>query len=184
MLLFWERGYDTVSIRDLTGAMGISPPSLYAAFTDKETLFAEAVDAYAGKYGGYIEESMVDGRTAREAVTRLLTRAAHQQTLPGRPAGCLILDGATNHTVASAPIVARLRARRCDTAAMIERRILVDIESGVLPASTDPHWLATFVMTVWRGLSQLARDGRDRDDLEGAVAIAMTAWPDDNHDEP
>ena len=64
MVLFWERGYDTVSIRDLTDAMGITPPSLYAAFTDKQTLFEEAVDAYAHRYGSYILESLETEPTA------------------------------------------------------------------------------------------------------------------------
>ncbi len=177
MLLFWERGYDTVSIRDLTGAMGITPPSLYAAFTDKQTLFEEAVDSYAHRYGGYIEEAFGTEPDAYRAVRHLLTGAAIQQTLPGRPAGCLILDGATNHTSASEGVAASLRARRARTAGLIEDRIRSDVEHGALPAGTDAHALATFSVAVWQGLSQLARDGYGRQDLEGVVAAAMTAWP-------
>ena len=177
MLLFWERGYDTVSIRDLTDAMGITPPSLYAAFTDKQTLFEEAVDAYGHRYGSYIRESLETEPTAYRAVRSLLSGAAVQQTLPGRPSGCLILNGATNHTVASEHVAAGLRARRTQTTALIDRRIRADIEQGELPAGTDAGALALFTATVWQGLSQLARDGHDRKDLERAVAVAMTAWP-------
>lgn len=177
MLLFWERGYDTVSIRDLTAAMGITPPSLYAAFTDKQTLFEEAVDTYAHRYGNYIREAIETEPTAYQAVQRLLTQAAIQQTLPGRPAGCLILNGATNHTTASESVADGLRARRADTAAMIEGTIRTDIERRKLPAETDAHALATFTVTVWQGLSQLARDGRRRQDLDSVVATAMAAWP-------
>lgn len=177
MLLFWERGYDTVSIRDLTDAMGITPPSLYAAFTDKKTLFEEAVEAYAHRYGSYVQEAIEAEPTAYRAVRRLLTQAAIHQTLPGRPAGCLILNGATNHTVDSEPIAANLRARRAQTASLIEGLIRADIERAELPAETDGHALATFSVAVWQGLSQLARDGHDRNDLEGVVAAAMTTWP-------
>lgn len=177
MLLFWDRGYDTVSIRDLTDAMGITPPSLYAAFTDKQTLFEEAVEAYAHRYGSYVQESLETEPTAYRAVRSLLTGAAVQQTLPGRPSGCLILNGATNHTVASENVAAGLRARRTETTTLIERKIRADIEHGDLPAGTDARALATFTATVWQGLSQLARDGRSRRDLESAVAVAMTVWP-------
>ncbi len=177
MLLFWERGYDTVSIRDLTDAMGITPPSLYAAFTDKQTLFEEAVDTYAHRYGSYIQEATETEPTAYRAVRRLLTQSAIKQTLPGHPAGCLILNGATNHTAASEKVAAGLRARRAETAALIERMIRTDIERGELPPETDAHALATFAVTVWQGLSQLARDGHDRQDLENVVATAMTTWP-------
>jgi len=177
MLLFWERGYDTVSIRDLTEAMGITPPSLYAAFTDKQTLFEEAVEVYAHRYGGYIREALESEPTAYRAVRSLLTGAAAQQTLPGRPSGCLILNGATNHTAASEGVAAGLRARRAETTAQIDRKIRADIEAGELPAETDVPALANFAATVWQGLAQLARDGRDRRDLESAVAVAMAAWP-------
>ena len=177
MLLFWERGYDTVSIRDLTDAMGITPPSLYAAFTDKQTLFEEAVEAYAHRYGGYIREALETEPTAYRAVRSLLAGAAIQQTLPGLPSGCLILNGATNHTVASAQVADGLRARRAETDALIERKIRADIDAGELPSETNAHALATFATTVWQGLAQLARDGHDRRSLESAVAVAMAAWP-------
>lgn len=176
MLLFWERGYDTVSTRDLTEAMGITPSSLYAAFTDKETLFTEAVEVYARRYGGYIAEA-AEEPTAYRAVRRLLTRSAAQQTRPGHPPGCLILNGATNHTPASTPVAAGLRARRAETAAMIERKIRCDIDRGELPPDTDAHRLTMYAVTIWQGLSQLARDGHTRSELDQAAALAMTAWP-------
>lgn len=180
MLLFWERGYDTVSIRDLTDAMGISPPSLYAAFNDKQTLFEEAVDTYAHRYGSYIQEAIETEPTAYRAVRRLLTQSAIQQTLPGRPAGCLILNGATNHTSASETVAESLRARRAQIATLIEGMIRTDIGRGALPPETNAHTLTTFFMAVWQGLSQLARDGHDRQDLESVVATAMTTWPTGN----
>ncbi|RKS04836.1 TetR family transcriptional regulator [Nocardiopsis sp. Huas11] len=177
MLLFWERGYETVSIRDLTEAMGITAPSLYAAFTDKRTLFEEAVEAYAHRYGGYIEEAVEAGSTARLAVRRLLEQAAVQHTLPDRPPGCLILNGAADRTPASEAVAANLRARRARTAALIEARIRADVACGALPPETDAHALATFSAGVWQGLSRLARDGHGRQDLESVVATAMRAWP-------
>src|SRR4051812_12815037 len=53
MHVFWERGYEAASIADLTAAMGITPPSLYTAFGDKEHLFLEAIEAYGNGPGGF-----------------------------------------------------------------------------------------------------------------------------------
>lgn len=157
--------------------MGIVASSLYNAFTSKQALFEEAVEVYAQRYGGYIQESLDGEPDARRAVTQLLTRAAQQQTLPDRPAGCLIINGATNHTPAAAEVATGLRTRRAHVARLIEQKIQADIDSGDLPASTDARHLAAYVVSVWQGLSLLARDGANREDLEAAAAIAMASWP-------
>ncbi|MFK0042232.1 TetR/AcrR family transcriptional regulator [Paenarthrobacter sp. NPDC090517] len=177
MLLFWERGYDAVSVRDLTAVMGIASPSLYGAFTGKETLFLEAVEVYASQYGSYIQEAIDDEPTAYRVVERFLLQSAIQSTLMGRPAGCLILNGATNYTPGSEGVAERLRQRRADTVARIEQVIAIDVAKGELPEETDSGSLAAFTATVWQGLAQLARDGRPRRDLESAVSMAMQAWP-------
>jgi AcrR family transcriptional regulator len=49
MLLFWRHGYEATSVAELTAAMGITPPSLYAAFGDKQGLFLAAVRRYVGE---------------------------------------------------------------------------------------------------------------------------------------
>lgn len=177
MLLFWARGYDAVGTRDLAEAMGIVAPSLYNTFTSKQALFEEAVEAYARRYGGYIAESIDGEPDARRAVEMLLTRAVRAQTLPGRPAGCLIISGATNHAPAAAEVAAGLRARRAHVADLIEKKIQIDIDRGVLPEGTHAGHLATYVVSVWQGLSLQARDGAGREDLEAAASRAMAAWP-------
>lgn len=176
MLLFWKRGYDTVSVNQLTEAMGINPPSLYGTFTDKRALFEEAVDAYARRYGGYIDEALKQP-DAYGAVQHLLTQAAERCTLPGRPAGCLILSGATNHSNGSAEIAANLRERRSWVEARIESLISADIDAGILPHQTDARALAAYVAVVWAGLSTAARDGHAREQLLNVACHAMNAWP-------
>ncbi len=177
MLLFWERGYDAVATRDLTGAMGIAAPSLYHAFTSKRALFEEAVEVYGQRYGGYIDDALQNEPDARSAVAALLLGAVRQQTLPGHPHGCLIISGATNYSPASAEIAAGLRERRAHTAARIAEKIRADIAAGTLPRETDAQHLSTFAVSVWHGLALLARDGAARADLEAAAGTAMQAWP-------
>lgn len=177
MLLFWERGYDAVATRDLTEAMGIAAPSLYHAFTNKRALFEEAVELYGRRYGGYIEEALQGEPDSRSAVARLLLGAVHQQTLPGRPPGCLIISGATNYSPASAEVAAGLRARRAATGAQIAEKVRADVAAGVLPPATDADQLATYAVSVWNGLALLARDGASRENLDAAARTAMQAWP-------
>lgn len=175
MDLFWRRGYDTVGIKDLTATLGISDSSLYAAFGSKSALFAEVVNEYAQRYGGYTEEAAT-AVTAREAAEILLRNAALQQTAPERPHGCLIVDGATNHLPASAPIAADLRRRRDSVTAMIEEKAEADIAEGALLGDVSARTRALHVTAVWEGNAHLARDGASRAELLGVVDLALQCW--------
>ncbi|MGW1928619.1 TetR/AcrR family transcriptional regulator [Streptomyces sp. NPDC001919] len=174
-LAFWEHGYETTSVADLTRAMGISAPSLYAAFGDKRTLFEEVVEAYAGSYGAYGGRAFAEEATARGAVGRVLAEAAELFTEPGLPRGCLMISAATN---CSTPEVEEtLRERRNRNLATFETRICQDVAAGELPADTDARALARFSGAVLQGMSQQARDGATREELAAVAAAAMLAWP-------
>ncbi|WP_445056187.1 TetR/AcrR family transcriptional regulator, partial [Streptomyces griseus] len=86
-LTFWEQGYEATSIADLTRVMGIAAPSLYAAFGDKRTLFAEVVETYADLFGGFGDRAMAEEPTARRGFARMLREAAAEYTADGRPHG-------------------------------------------------------------------------------------------------
>ena len=90
--VFWERGYEGTSIADLTEAMGINPPSLYAAFGNKETLFREALDRYEARRDEIMAEAFA-APTAREAMTRLLEGTADRLSDKDKPRGCLMVQG-------------------------------------------------------------------------------------------
>ncbi|MFC5146331.1 TetR/AcrR family transcriptional regulator [Streptomyces aureoversilis] len=177
MKAFWEHGYEAVSISDLTRAMDIKAPSLYAAFGDKRTLFEEAIEAYVRNYGVFTAKALAEAPTARSAADRLLHEAAVAHTLPGLPRGCMIISAATNCTEQSAEVVAALQERRNKGVAFIESRIAADVAAGVLPADTDAHHLAVYTGAVLQGMSQQARDGADRATLEAVADVAMRAWP-------
>ncbi|MEV0370199.1 TetR/AcrR family transcriptional regulator [Streptomyces sp. NPDC050636] len=174
---FWEQGYEATSISDLTRAMGISAPSLYAAFGDKRALFDEVVAEYGRLYGGFLSRAVAEEPTARRGVERALREAAAEYTQPGRPRGCLVISAALNTGPASAEVAASLREMRLSTVREIERSIRADIASGELPADTDASALAHYVGAVVQGMSQQSRDGADRPTLEGIAAVAMEAWP-------
>ncbi|QIJ66730.1 TetR/AcrR family transcriptional regulator [Streptomyces sp. JB150] len=175
IMAFWERGYEATSVSDLTRAMGIGAPSLYAAFGDKRALFDEVVEVYGARYGSFAARALAEEPTARAAVRRLLREAAAEYTAPGRPHGCLVVHAATNCT--SPEVEQALRERRNANIAAIESRIRADIATGELPPGTDAAALARHTGAMIQGMSQQARDGASRAELEALAEIAMTIWP-------
>ncbi|MFE2418317.1 TetR/AcrR family transcriptional regulator [Streptomyces hokutonensis] len=175
VLAFWEHGYEATSVSDLTRAMGIGAPSLYAAFGDKQALFAEVVEEYGTRYGSFADRALAEEPTARAAVARILREAAAEYTAPGRPHGCLVIHAATNCTTPE--VEESLRMRRNANLAAFERRIAADIAEGELPADLDAAALARHAGAVVQGMSQQARDGASRTELEALAEIAMTIWP-------
>ncbi|WP_375165102.1 TetR/AcrR family transcriptional regulator [Streptomyces sp.] len=174
-MAFWEHGYETTSVSDLTRAMGISAPSLYAAFGDKRTLFEEVVETYAVSYGAYGGRALAEEETARAGIGRLLSEAAELFTEPGHPRGCLMISAAVN---CSTPEVEEsLRARRNANLASFEARIRRDVERGALPPDTDAAALARLSGAVLQGMSQQARDGAEKEELAAVARLAMRAWP-------
>ncbi|MFD9406635.1 TetR/AcrR family transcriptional regulator [Streptomyces sp. NPDC059989] len=175
MRAFWERGYEATSIADLTSTLGISAPSLYAAFGDKRKLFDEVVVVYGGRYGDFASVALAEEPTAEAAVRRVLHEAAEIYTDPAHPPGCMVISAAVNTT--SAEVAEALRERRAASLAMFESRIRADIATGALPADTDARELARYAGAVLQGMSQQSRDGATREELEAVAARAMLAWP-------
>jgi AcrR family transcriptional regulator len=177
MQVFWRQGYEATSLADLTAAMGINPPSLYAAFGDKERLFLEAVDRYESCHRGSAADGSLFGEepTARGAIEHLLRDAVDELVRPGQPHGCMLMTAATNCSAES--IQSALAERRARSKSLIRKRIAKGIAAGELPSGTDAGALAEFYTTVLAGMSMQARDGATRKSLEATVAAALRAWP-------
>lgn len=177
VLAFWEHGFEGTSIADLTAAMGINPPSMYAAFGDKRALFQEAVSRYLEVYGRFVRLAFEEEPTARGSVERLLLDAARRYTDRSHPAGCLINSGAMTASPRALDVQRTLRKVRLANRRLLERRITEGIESGELPADTQPKPLAQFFAATVQGMSLQARDGASRADLEDIAELALRAWP-------
>jgi AcrR family transcriptional regulator len=175
IMAFWERGYEATSVSDLTRVMDIGAPSLYAAFGDKRTLFEEVVSVYDARYAAFADRALAEEPTARAAVERTLREAARAYTAPDRPQGCLIAHAATNCT--NPEVAESLRARRNAMVSAFESRIRADVTAGELPSGTDARALARHTGAVVHGMSQQARDGASREELEAVAKIAMAIWP-------
>ena len=176
MEVFWRKGYDATSISDLTEAMGINPPSLYAAFGDKERLYLEAVEFYRVERGEHVREVLASEPTARGAIERALKEAVNEFVRRDSPAGCL-LTMSTGCSSVSLGVQQTLAKKRSMARERIRDRIQRGIEDGDVPASADPLALAEFVTTIFAGMAMHARDGASRKALLATVDNAMRAFP-------
>ncbi len=176
MLAFWRNGYETTSVADLTAAMGITPPSLYAAFGDKRRLFLEAMRRYAGD-PAELDRSLAGAPTARDAARAMLEAAATAFTGEATPKGCLLASAAASGSHEAADVRAAIAGVRQDVARRLVARIDQDVAAGALPGTTDAAGLSDLVIAVVQGMSVLARDGVARERLLALADRSMLAWP-------
>jgi AcrR family transcriptional regulator len=175
MEVFWERGYEGASINDLTAAMGINSPSLYAAFGSKEALFREAIELYTGLEGSITERALREEPTTHAAIERMLRENAREYADPTTPTGCMIVLGATSWTD-NEDVRRYLSTYRSEAREQLRRRFERGLAEGDVPASADPAALAAFYYTVLEGLSIQARDGVSHEALETVIDGALAAW--------
>ncbi|RAO30841.1 hypothetical protein PSN13_04405 [Micromonospora saelicesensis] len=175
MEVFWRQGYEGASVSDLSEAMGINKPSLYAAFGSKEELFRKAVALYAEKDMGYARDAFAQP-TAYEVVATLLRENVVAVTRTDRPAGCLSIQGGTSCSTENAPIAGFLAASRLGGEGALADRLARAVAEGDLPAHADPVALARFVMIVTEGQAVHAAAGVSREDLRQAAEIALAGF--------
>jgi AcrR family transcriptional regulator len=174
--VFWQKGYEGASICDLTAAMGINPPSLYAAFGNKETLFRKALDRYEAVRDQIMAEAFA-APTARKAMQRLLEGTADRLSDKRNPTGCLLVQGALSWGEECEAIKRDLAARRAAGEVLIRERLKRARREGDLPADADPATLARFVSTIMQGMAVQAGGGAGRKELRAIADTALRAWP-------
>ena len=175
MFAFWEHGYEGTSVSMLTSAMGINPPSLYSAFGGKEGLFFATIDRYLATRGDFMDRAFAEESHAAKLISRLLYDAASHYTDESCPGGCLIISSAVGVTDANQSIGDRLRDMRNANVALLSERISENIADGILPPSWEPVDVAEFVGVVVQGMSQRARDGATRRQLEHVAGMALAS---------
>lgn len=176
MLVFWRVGYERATLTELTQAMGINRPSLYAAFGNKEELFRKALARYAEGPSGY-EAAALAQPTAREVALALLRGGVALQTQPDLPHGCLAVLSAPSNADESSPIGKALIEAREAGEDVVRARFERAQAEGDLPPDADPADLAAFVRTLVYGLTVKAAGGATREELERVIERAMVAWP-------
>ena len=174
MEVFWDHGYEATSVSDLTTAMGINSPSLYAAFGSKEQLFREAVAHYDQTEGAAAAAALRELPTARESIAEVLRHNVIAFTEPDQPPGCMIVLAAC--TDRSQTVHDHLADWRLALEKDFAERITRGIADGDVPAVADAEAVAAFYNTVNHGMAIQARDGADRTKLSAIAEAAIAAW--------
>jgi AcrR family transcriptional regulator len=174
MEVFWRHGYEGATIAQLTEAMGINPPSLYACFGNKEGLLKAALDRYTKLRGVWMDE-VVAAPTARAVAERMLMGIADKQTDPANPPGCLLVQGGIACGTGSENVPFELAARRAQNEDQLRERFVRAKAEGDLKPSSDPAALARYVSAVSVGMGVMASSGSDREALQQVASVAVQA---------
>lgn len=174
--VFWRNGYEGASLADLTEAMGINRPSLYAVFGNKEALFHKALERYTNIKSRLFDDAL-SAPTSREAMERLLMGAAEMMTDPGSPVGCLAVQGALSCSDSSEPVRQEMIRIRAGYETRLCEYLEKEKAKGGLPADADPEDLARFVSAIANGMSVEATGGATYEQLQKVVKNALKAWP-------
>jgi AcrR family transcriptional regulator len=175
MELFWRQGYEGTSLADLTRELGLTRPSLYAAFESKEGLFLKALDLYEARAG--YRQAALTAPTAAAYARALLEGAADLHGDKRNPPGCLGVQGALACAPQSDPIRKELIRRRKIGESIILDRLKRAKAEGELPPDADPADLARYLSIVIYGITIQAAGGATRTELRSAAALALRGWP-------
>lgn len=174
--LFWRKGYEGTSLSDLIETMGITRPSLYAAFGNKEALFRRVLARYEAKAGEYRTRAL-EASTAFEVARQLLEGAADLHGDKGNPVGCLGVHGALACSDEADPIRREMSSHRIAGEAAIRQRLKRAKAQGDLPADANPSDLARFLSVVIYGMAVQSVGGASRAELRRVAEIALGKWP-------
>ncbi|WP_231644331.1 TetR/AcrR family transcriptional regulator [Mycolicibacterium baixiangningiae] len=149
---------------------------MYAAFGNKEELFARVLQRYTEGPASYGPRALQEP-TARQVAAAVLQRAITASTSPGGPAGCLGVQGALAAGTPAREVRDLLIAWRNDGVSQLRRRFQLAVDEGDLPSSANPGVLARYIVTLSNGIAVQAASGASRDDLQQVADAALRSWP-------
>ncbi|MBV7535413.1 TetR/AcrR family transcriptional regulator [Duganella sp. sic0402] len=176
MKVFWEKGYEGSSLPELTEAMGMNRPSMYAVFGNKENLFKLALERYGASHDPLFEAALQQP-TAREVVEHFLRGNADAQTEEENPHGCLVINGALACSDDALPIRNTLIERRAAAEDRLKQRFIRASQEGDLPPNFCAGQMARYVMTVSNGMAVQSAAGATREHLQQVVDQVLYGWP-------
>jgi AcrR family transcriptional regulator len=174
--VFWRKGYEGATLPDLTKAMGINRPSLYAAFGNKEALFRKAIDRYIDGPASRVREALREP-TARAVVERLWSGSIDLTAGSRNPRGCFLVQAALACGDEADCVRREVAKRRARLEVRLRERFEQAISEEDLPSSADPADLAKYVATVANGIAVQAAGGATRHELSRVADLALLAWP-------
>ncbi|HEU4650400.1 MAG TPA: TetR/AcrR family transcriptional regulator [Croceibacterium sp.] len=172
--VFWEKGYDGASLTDLTDAMGITRPSLYAAFGNKEALFKRALDLYETEKLAYVGAALA-APTARGVAQRMLEGTISNIT--SECPGCLGVIASVSCSSSDSPIRDDVRCRAQSSRGAMVERMQRAIDEGDFTIPVTAEAMTQYLMAVLQGLSVQAGAGATREQLQQVADATLAVWP-------
>lgn len=176
MMVFWKHGYEGATIPELTEAMGINRPSMYAAFGNKEELYRKALARYAAGPAAFFQDA-ISAPTTRQVAAKLLAGSIEMVCDPKKPGGCFAIQGALACSKEHQEINQTTAAFRSAGENALRTRFEQAKKDGDLPAEIDPADLAKYLTAVQNGLAIQAASGATKQQLERVAALVMKMWP-------
>ena len=173
--VFWRKGYEGTSLPDLTEAMGINKPSLYAAFGNKEQLFLKAIELYEQRPCSFFMPALAKP-TAYQVAEHMLLGAVAASKDPVAPKGCVLVQGALACSDSANTVKQALIAKRQAGNLQLIARFEQAKAEGDLAADADPVALATYLSTVLQGMSIQAASGVDSELLDKIAKTALQVF--------
>jgi len=174
--VFWRKGYEGASLPDLTKAMKINRPSLYAAFGNKEALFRKAIDRYLEDHACHLREAL-EAQSSREVVERLLAGTIEVIASPRNPRGCFMVQGALACGDEAASVRREMAKRRTALQTALRDRFQRAISEGDLPRDRDASDLARYLAALTHGMAVQAAGGATCEELKRVAKLALRTWP-------
>ncbi len=177
--VFWKHGFQDASLHELTEAMGLSKPSLYAAFGDKEALYLKTLERYVARLIERHAAALNDQADGRRAVSGFLHSLADMLADPELPGGCFIINGTADCGGSTIPASVDLALRTAlqGSETMVLERLRRAQDDGDLAADAKPAALAAMFGSIIAGLAVLAKSGAPRAKLTTVIDTAMAVWP-------
>lgn len=177
--VFWSRGYEGASMAELSEAMGINRPSIYATYGNKEALLSKALSKYMAGPVAYVAEAMQEP-TAKQVAEKFLVKSAEFLLNEHNPRGCMIAIGTLFAGEGSEQVQRELIAYRQGYENALRERFDLAKSQNDLPQNTNTAALAKYIATVHQGMSVQAISGATKEALLAVAQQALNNWPTEN----
>jgi TetR/AcrR family transcriptional repressor of nem operon len=173
MNCFWQRGYEATSMRDLGASMGMSAPSLYNAFGDKQRLFARALERYLDCNARDLVHRLESSLPPKEAIQQFFAEIIDHSINDRERKGCFLVNSALEVAPHQRELGAMIAKQFGEIEAFFKRCILAAQADGTTPRGLDASDTARLLLGVLLGVRVLARSAPNRSLFEGVVRPAL-----------
>lgn len=176
MRVFWTKGYEGTTLTDLTDATGVSRPSLYSAFGNKEALFKKALDLYVREKLTFIDQAL-EASTARDVAEALLLGMLAMLADDRDPKGCMGVINSVACGDEAEPVRAEILARTLAIKEALIARFQRAREEGDLPEGKDPAALTAYLLAILQGMALQSGSGASQEEMRALVSSSLALWP-------